>query len=847
MRFLLIAGGSGGNKVKAQYQISVKVRGGSRGIIGSGVSAICPATMITTSGGTLLMATGYGPMLRMRQNENRLTPAGVPAPGQPIIIASGLDLGYQTTTVTLYFDYTRFGPFAYQGGVNVASRQQRTSDRMRVARLIPDDGSTVTTFELNGQPVTSTGDLSAQQQLSDIFNGIVKDLVTTSTPGSGGIMFFPQNSYNARWKNMVFSLTINNRAAPNTSATQNYTGRYQAFMRYVDKDYNVSDPSPISLDYVVDGEPAIAYTNLEVPTDQRIIRRQIFRNEDGESDRFYLDIDTDDLTSTALMSLNSDEQLKLNYGLSVFDDNGENQLYLYGLPPQDKPYIAEFGSIVFACGIRLYSEGNVTVDNGSTYVYGIGTKWPSTFADRQIVIGNRVYTIVLVDVGLQRITIDSGYAGPTTPYSEYVIQPFYANGNQFNWTEPGFPEAWPILNSLTLPEDDDDITGMKVFANSLWILKANSIYQFNMTTNPGRDGDYKPATNRGCVNQRCAVDIQNVCLMLDRIGIHVFKGNMPRYNYQADTTPDHLSKAIGDIFRFEGTWLRLNWDADKCFWHAIHNKEITTVRWYVTMMGYDYPQHAICYDYLMDRWWLEEYPFPITSSTLSASLNGIPILGGYGGKVFMPDRGPLDIINTGETRLDVSASYGGITITTETTPPTCVGMSIAIVKGQGHGQMRLVLEQSGNDITVDYPFFPEPDDSSVLQIGAINYYMATPEYSYAKVEVENPQAFVAEYRHTDNPLECYASVLVDRIEMRQIGVDASWGSVTSLKNDPFDYMFDLNSELGYARISMEGRRDKNQPQKYTVQMFVAGFSGQERPQFTGMQIIGAALKKDMGL
>jgi len=845
MRLMLLFGGGGGNKVSAQYQISVRVRGGTQGIIGSGVSAICPASMITTSDGTLLMATGYGPMLRMRQNENRLTPAGVPAPTQPVIIANGLDLGYQTSTVTLYFDYTRFGPFAYQGAVNVASRQARTADRLRVAALIPDDGSTITELTLNGQLVTSTGNLTAQQQLSDIFNGIVKDQVTTSVPG--GIMFFPQNTYNALWKNLAFSLQIVNRAAPNTSSTQNYNGRYQAFMRYVDKDYNVSDPSPISLDYVVDGEPAIAYTNLEVPSDPRIIRRQIFRNEDGEADRFYLDIDTDDLTSTALMSLNSDEQLKLNYGLSVFDDNGENQLYLYGLPPQDKPYIAEFGSIVFACGLRLYSEGNISVENGSTYVHGIGTNWPDTFADRQIVIGNLVYTVVLVDVGLQKITLSSGYAGATAAYTEYVIQPFYANGNQFKWTEPGFPEAWPILNSLTLPEDDDDITGMKVFANALWILKANSIYQFNMTTNPGRDGDYKPATNRGCVNQRCAVDIQNVCLMLDRIGIHVFKGNMPRYNYQADTTPDHLSKAIGDIFRFEGTWFRLNWDSDKCFWHAIHNKEITTVRWYVAMQGYDYPQHAICYDYLMDKWWIEEYPFPITSSALSASLSGIPILGGYGGKVFIPDRGPLDIINAGDTRLNVSASYGGITITTETTPPACVGMSIAIVSGRGHGQLRMVLEQSGNDITVDYPFFPEPDETSALQIGAIHYYMATPEYSYAKVEVENPQAFVVEYRAPADPLECYANVLVDRIEQRQVGVDASWGSVTSQANDPFAYKFDLNNRSGYAKVVMDSRRDMNVPQKYTIQMTVEGFSGQQRPQFTGMHIVGASVKKELGL
>lgn len=889
MRFMLIMGsGSLANKVRIYYKFSVKVRGGTKGIIGSSVSAICPATMITTANGTLLLATGYGPMLRMRQNEKSLTTAGVPAPRAQVIIATGVDLGEQPAATTLSFDYTRFGLIrgtfdarghSYQDNPQgAASLQARMVDFQRILPLIQDSPSKMTTITVTGasalpigasagnssnpfgniykgnqpgtiviRPVTdnypvygiggSYYNTNARQQVEHLFTGIVRgDFLEFIHTGS----LVTQ----VAWLNQTFSLQITNQAY--NSAPSKYNGRYQAFMRYVDKDYNVSDPSPISADIVLHDEPAIVYTNLEVPTDARIIRRQIFRNENGNSDIFYLDIDTDDLTSTVMYSLNTDAQLKLNFSQAVFDDNNVNLLYLYGMPPTDKPFIAEFCNIVYAVGNRTYSEGNVIATNGSKDFYGVGTNWPESFIGRQIVVGNAVYSIVAVDTAAQKITTDVGYSGASNPYAEYTIQSYFANGNLLNWTESGLPEAWPIANALQLPEDDDELTGLKVFANALWILKANSIYQFNTTINPGRDGDYKPATNRGCVNQRCAVDIQNVCLMMDRTGIHVFKGNMPRYNYQADSTPDHLSKAVDDLFRFEGTWIRVNWRADKCFWHAVHNKELKTVRWFITMEGYDYPQHAICYDYLMDKWWLEKYPVPIASSVISIALSGLPIYGGYAGQVMISDRGSLDFVSTGQTTLSVTACYAGITLVLSKIPTPCEGITIAIVDGTGHGQERIVLAQVGNEVTLDAPFFPEPDESSVVQIGAISYYMLTAEYNKARFEVNSPQTFNLQYRKSPTDLVCYATVTENRNEDRTVALRSSWGAVTS---DPerYDqqYRIDLAHQDCMGSVIMDGQIEHDMPQKYSIQMAVEGFSGQSKPQITSLSVSGSSLKREV--
>jgi len=880
MRFMLVMGGSGGvARVSAYYQLSVRVRGGTAGIIGSRISAICPATMITTSNGTLLVATGYGPMLRMRQNEKSLSTAGVPAPKTQIVIATGVDLGYQPSMVTLTFDYTRFGRLAGsynlatghaitytpQGDQSLQARQvdlQRflgliipTADEQKVITITgqqaPDGRGGFYTMPYPGtvtiQPVGpqygthlyqyETANTGSRRNLSLLFTGT--NAITDGPPRSG---VFPVN-----WVNLKFTVTIRNQAGPvNPTGTGGaaYNGRYQAFMRYVDKDGNVSDPSPISNDIVIQNEPAVLYTNLEVPTDQRVARRQIFRNQNGNSDVFYLDIDTDDLTSTVLYSLNTDDQLKLNYAISVFDDNGVNQLYLYGQPPPDKPFIAEFCNIVYAVGFRTYSEGNVILTNGSTEIQGVGTDWPESFIGRQIILDEEVHTIVSVDVENQIIDIETGYTGADNPYAEYTVQPYYANSNLLNWSESGLPEAWPIANALQLPEDDDEITGLKVFANALWILKANSIYQFSTTIDPGRDGDYKPASKRGCINERCAVVVQNVCLMLDRTGVHVFQGYMPRYNYQANTTPDHVSVPIDDLFRFEGSWLRLNFEADTCFWHAIHNMELKIIRWFVAMEGYDYPQHALAYDYLQDKWWVEEYPIPITSSTQSLELGGVPVMGGRAGNVFIGDRGTLDLITTGSTRINVVSCYAGLNLVLDSVPPSCVGLPVAIVAGTGHGQKRMILSQTDDEIIVNYPFFPEPDETSVIQIGAINYYLMTPEYSYARLEIENPKAFTVEYRTAPNSLECYASMLIDRIANREVGVDASWGSVTSTAGDPGVYKIDLNSQSGYGRIVMDDRRERDIPQKYSIQVTMSGFSGRDKPIFSSMQIIGGSTKKE---
>lgn len=866
MRFLF-TGSSVRNYVEAIYEMQVEVTAGPVGLLAQNVSTIVPPIFITTGNGTVLMANGFQPMLRLRQNEKVFTNAGVPGPSQPVIIETPPYDGSEETETpvtysTVILDYSRFGSYhsTFNGSRSYAASYQDSLDARQADLETYLDQVTYTPNERNlinwtieGEGPRNWTPEEVASRFPDVWaansasiinraNSLRKTRVTNLLLGTTSELAGNPLRQIFSWRNVVLTLNLGNPEWPDAASTEavSYSGRYQAFMRYVDKDENVSDPTPISIDVVLDEAPYILYSNLEAPNDQSIIRRQIFRNRDGSSDVFYLDIDTEDLTSASLVSRNTDTQLSNNFSQYIFDENNNNQIFLYGVPPSDKPYICEFNSVVFAAGFRVYRSGNAAIENGSATVQGIGTNWHEAFAGRKFIVDVNEYLIIACNPSTQEITLDRGYDGETDPYASYSIQPYYANSNLMNWSLSGYPEAWPIDNALQLPEDGDAITGLVTFANAMWILKNRSIYQFNYTYDPKRDGDYRIASQRGCVNQKCAVLVQNVCLMLDRIGVHVFKGQLPRYEYNVNTSPDHLSKAVGDLFRFETSGVRLNWNANTDFWHAAHNQELCTIRFYVAMEGYDLPYHALCYDYMMDRWWVESYPFPVSSSSNSLALQGRPVVGGQDGLVYQPDNGPLDlIVPNGSTRLGVSEVYSSVAFVLDGTPPDCIGTAIAITAGRGRGQWSYILDQDGPYIEIDAPFTVQPDDTSEIQIGAIPYLLRTGTYDYPRLEQSKTQAFSLGYNQNGVDLETYIGIEIEGNQGRRIAADAKWGAVSSELIDASRYKVDLSDAAEEATINMDKAREMDIPRGFKVSAIVEGFSGEEKPEFTDMAFAGA--------
>lgn len=837
MRFIPFGGGSGGKRTEAALTISFTASGGTVGIIGSGLTTACHPTMLTTSNGTFLFANGYDPMKRMRPNEKRMSNAGVPSPKASFRIltkeeidADGSAQVPQEAYRYIHYDYSEFGTVA---GKWVTGNQfqytpqgQLSANKRQADFLVLKNGlAEGQSAEIAGSIITSS---SSFLQAAPRFQ-----VGHTPTPGDPYY-----------WGLMRFTVRIANLTSasnPLGGSPVVISGRYQAFMRYVDKDGYVSNPCPITPSTVLQYVPYVYYRGVEKPSDPRVVRRQIFRNVNGNNDVYYLDIDTDDITSDDLVSYNTDEQLSMNFGQAAFDENNWNLFYLYSEPPDDKPFIAEYKGCIFAAGRRVYAEGNVSLVNGSTTITGIGTSFRKTFVGRKIVIGTRQYPVSDVDEAAQTLEITEGYDGPTDTYEQYTIEPYYAEGNLLGFTEPGYPESWlPKELWLQLPEDGDDVTGLMVFANAMWVLKERSISQFTFTTNPARDGDLQPASSRGCISQRMAVLVQNQCLMMDRLGIHVFNGSMPRSYYQANTSPDHLSTPIADLFRKEGDGLRINFNAKRCFWHATHCLELHLVRWYVTMQGYDYPQHSITYDYLLDKWSLEEYPFPITSSCIGTQLLGRPLLGGHDGKVYQPDLGSLDVVSAGTTRHSIAEVQSAYRLVLGDIPPDCVGTTAAIVSGQGRGQHRIILAQTDESIEVDRPFTILPDTESLLQIGAINYTLKTPEYDIGAFSVNQSNMIRIKYRPTTVDMEGYLRLMENSRDYRKIGANSSHGAYSSNVKDPYNRTIQFSNLSSVMDMNMDRTREVDIPEDHSLALTLTGYTGTDKPVIQSIMMAGSA-------
>lgn len=76
MRFLTLMGsGVGVGTANESIVFATTGRLRKRGVIGQGIPSAYPVSMIQASNGTLLIATGLGPMYRMRRNEGVLSQA----------------------------------------------------------------------------------------------------------------------------------------------------------------------------------------------------------------------------------------------------------------------------------------------------------------------------------------------------------------------------------------------------------------------------------------------------------------------------------------------------------------------------------------------------------------------------------------------------------------------------------------------------------------------------------------------------------------------------------------------------------------------------------------------------
>lgn len=618
-----------------------------------------------------------------------------------------------------------------------------------------------------------------------------------------------------------------------SSGTGEITGTYYAFVRFVDRDGNFSNLSPVSTALVVTGVEKITYTNVPTSTLPQVSRRQILRNTNGQTDVFYVDVDTTETATTSFESTNTDFDLSSSDAVPLFDTSGFPLANRYDPPPSTHPLLATHISRVWMAGFQPYAEGSVQVTNQSTTVTGIGTQWPATFVGRFLYVqGVAGVEIESVDVVNQTLTLVSAYQGATDLFAQYAIEPAPGERNLLVWSEPGLPQAWPPQNALSLPEDNDEVRHLVEFGSFLYIFKRRKTYRMSAQTDPAKDGFLFYAFGRGCVNHRCMVIVEEKMFVLDESGVYVSGGG-------GAVTP--LSKDIQNFFR-QGDNESINWNVSR-FFHSSFDQAAETIRWFVSTSSSYLPLTALCLHYPSGKWWTEKYPISIGSS-ISARMTrpsqgwgegpARVFLGGPGGEVWTldglldgpPAAGPTTRGRPTSVGLDSLTDSNANFDTTES-----INAPVAIVDGRGSGPLRRIVAATASVLRVDEPWAVAPDSTSVYQIGAIPVRLLTGRMRFAPSETQTGRSVEMQFLPTEADIKLQVGLNLDygrknRLMGRAIGP----GQRRDVKTEAgkTSYTVSLKDPVGVFWNRFDGGRELGTDAPRLFSLDVSGFSGPDR-------------------
>lgn len=724
-----------------------------------------------TPEGLLLIANGFDPVLRWDGLGSIAETAGVGAPEAAVVVAGNSN----GPIVGTYFAFMRY-----------VDRLGNLSNLSPISNEYEAVGGTGTiTAASNATPIVIT---------STAHGLATGDVVKIE--GVGG-----NTSANNTWTITV--LTANTFSLDGSTGTATYNGGGTW----------------------TSGVDEIAYSNLETPTDPKIRRRQILRNSDGQADVFYVDIDTDDLSSTSLTSNRLDVDLVDQEAQPLLDTDGRLLANRYFEPPTHKAVLAHHLNRMFAAVEYDYVQGSAKVTFGSATVEGVGTEWSEGLIGRRLYVTGAAdsYLIEDVDVSAQTLTLEENYQDSTDEFAIYAIRPAPGESRLIYYSESGLPEAWPPTNTLSIQEDGDDITGLIRKGSFVYILERRHIYRHTFQSDPAVDGAVFLSVNRGCVTQRCAVEVEGVSYMLDEEGVHAFDGG---------SEAEAIGINVQNLFRpGEDGPYKINWQARQYF-HASHFAAQQTIRWFVSMAGNTLPRHAIALNYRLRRWWIEEYRVPI-GAACAGNINESPrvFIGSSSRRVFSFWEGTLDgpVAGAGTTRgVVTSASTLSLTDTTALfATDGIVGSPVAIVDGLGRGQMRMIVEVSGTTLYLDLPWQVLPDTTSYYQIGGIPWLYRSTWFPYVISEEHNERRFQLLFQPTR-----YVAALDMRLRSDFAASPSTWSTdVSSAQGDGVrteagidDLRVDLMSSRGVVQKRFSGHREMYTSGRRYAQVELAGFT-----------------------
>lgn len=618
------------------------------------------------------------------------------------------------------------------------------------------------------------------------------------------------------------------------------SGTYVVYVRFVDAAGNVSNLSDPSPRVTLAGNDHFVYSNLAVPADAVVVRRQVLRNTDGQLSTFYVDLDTTDISSTELTSTTTDAELAAGEAVPLLDEDGLPFANRYTVPPDSKPFLAFHLNRMWAAGSVTYAEGSVQVTQGSSTVTGIGTRWPSTWANRRYLYvqgAPKPYFVTAVDQDLQTLVIEEQYGGPTDKFAAYGIQPPPGEVPVLYFSEPNLPEAWPATNGLSLPEDGDTVTGLINYDSFLYVLKRYRMYRVSAQSDPRKDGFIFFSMRRGCVNHRCAIVVEEKLYLLDESGV---------YRTDGGGEGENLSTPIQNLFRKDEPGA-IDFATGRYF-HAAYDPSGEVIRWYVTLRGDYLPRQALCLAYKTGRWWTEDLPTPAGASCLGrigrftggwADGNQQPFLGGVAGSI-MALGGTLDGVPAdGPTTRGTVTSAGTDSLTDARAAfdATWANVPVVLVSGRGAGQLRVVVAATATTLRLDEPWAVAPDATTVYQVGGIRFRYTGGRLRYAPAEKNEGASVELQYVPTA------AGPLYQRFDLRlyqdfsatprRLGRSVGLGQrpTVSGERDGLGYVVDLSDAAGTVWQRFDRKREMSVQAPRYFRLQLAGVSGPEQVRF----------------
>lgn len=588
----------------------------------------------------------------------------------------------------------------------------------------------------------------------------------------------------------------------------------------------------------ISGVDTVTYSSIPVPAEAKVVRRQILRNTDGQATVFYVDIDTDDLSSTILSSTSTDSQLSANEAVPLLNPDGSVFANRHAKPLNYFSYIAQHLDVTFATGIVEYNLGHIKVAFGSTTVTGVGTGWKSTMATRFLYVdgADQTYEIDSIDEAAQTLTLTEAYQGDTDLFAFYAINPPPGYRRALAFSGAGLPQSWLATDTLTIQDTGDKIVGLMQHASFLWILERQHIHKLTFAVSPIKDGGVFMAASRGCVNNRCWVPVDDTVYMLDELGAHQFSGRRQT---------DQLSTEIQDVFRLDGdSRFHVQWQWKEYF-HANLDRQRETIRWFVSLDGNRYPRHALCLQYRQRKWWVEEYPFPIGGSCVSTDDMPRVFYAGQHAKILMAWADTLDVVDsdTGDTRaLATSSSAFTLADSNSVWPDSLVNAPISIVYGTGKGQKRRIISVSSQTLVIESPWDTLPDTTSIYQLGGVRWSYRSAWMRFANSEKMADRRFEMLYEVLDSPviadLRFFSNFQEEPQDQAVTMASISGGGFASTKGLP-DLSLDLTRAPGMANKRIPAGKERFIQGKEFVQFELEGDTNKDSVRIYQVSYEGA--------